>query len=58
MFVHYAYSKRMHGTKIKIKIINNMYFSLNIVHVIKLRGTKWPEHIGKMGQMRHYSGLK
>jgi hypothetical protein len=46
----------MHGTKVKIKIINNMYFSL--VHVINLRRMKWPEDIENMGQMRHYFGQK
>jgi len=35
-----------------------MYFSLNIVHVIKLRRMKWPEHMGNMGEMRHYFGQK
>jgi hypothetical protein len=56
--VHHTYSKRLHGTKVKIKKTHNMYFSLNIVHVIRLRRMKWPEHIGNMGQLRHYFGWK
>jgi hypothetical protein len=44
--------------RLKLKKIHNMYFSLNIVHVTQVRRMKWPEHIGNMGQMRHYFGKK
>jgi len=44
--------------RLQLKKIQNMYFSLNIVHVIKLRRMKWAEHMGNMGVMRLYFGQK
>jgi hypothetical protein len=42
----------------KFSKLHNVYFSLNIVHAIKVRRMKWGQHVRNIGQMRNYSGQK
>ena len=38
--------------KLHIDVLNDLYFSPNIIHVIKLRKIRWVGHAAHMGEIR------